>query len=73
MPIETAAENKQPSTPVYADKRAVAEAFGVSKRTIDAWMARGLIPYYRLHRTIRFRLSDIEAHLNARCKVGGGL
>ena len=38
-------------------------------RTIDDWMKRGLLPYYKVGRSVRFKWSEVEAHLAADCRV----
>jgi excisionase family DNA binding protein len=43
----------------------------VQTRTIDNWMKRGLIPYYKIGKAVRFRLDDIQAHLDKTCRIGG--
>ena len=47
-------------------KQDLASFFKVTTRTIDAWMASGKISYYRIGRSIRFRLSDIWKDLQAK-------
>ena len=51
-------------------KRQVAEQLNVTARTVDNWMGRGYLPYYRIGRNIRFRMGDIQDCLEAKCKVG---
>lgn len=53
----------------YLDKRQEAARHQVTVRTIDAWMKRGLIPYLRVGRTIRFDPVDVDATLRSRCRV----
>ena len=45
-------------------KRELAERLAISKRTLDAWMSMGRIPYLKVGRSVRFRLSDVLAKLN---------
>jgi len=54
----------------FLPKKQVAEHLHVSVRTLDIWMARGILPYYKIGRMVRFRLSDIQECFDARCKVG---
>lgn len=42
----------------------LAEYFGVHPRTIDGWMARGIIPYWRVGGLVRFDLPSVIARLN---------
>jgi excisionase family DNA binding protein len=41
----------------------------VQTRTIDNWMKRGLIPYYKIGKSVRFRIDDIQTHLDKNCRV----
>jgi excisionase family DNA binding protein len=43
----------------------------VQTRTIDNWMKRGLIPYYKIGKAVRFRLDDVQAHFDKTCRIGG--
>jgi excisionase family DNA binding protein len=47
----------------YLTKSEVAEMFSVTSRTVELWMRRGLIPFVKIGRTVRFRMQDINAHL----------
>jgi excisionase family DNA binding protein len=47
----------------YLRKTQMAELLQVSVRTLDNWMARRLIPYIRIGRTIRFRRTDLENNI----------
>jgi excisionase family DNA binding protein len=40
-------------------KRELAEKLAISKRTLDVWMAKGRIPFLKVGRSVRFRLSDV--------------
>ena len=35
----------------------------VLRQRISEWMARGLLPYYKLGRTVRFNWDEVKAHL----------
>jgi excisionase family DNA binding protein len=47
----------------------VAARFGMTARTIEHWMRRGVIPYLKIGKgrraTVLFKWTDIEAHLKA--------
>lgn len=45
----------------YVSKPDLAAMFGVTPRTIDNWAAEGKIRGYRLGRTVRFSLAEVEA------------
>jgi len=46
-------------------KRELAQQLGISKRTLDVWMAQGRVPFLKIGRSVRFRLSDVLEKLNA--------
>ena len=45
-------------------KRGLAPRLQISLRTLDEWMRRGLVPYFKLGRSVRFRLEDVLEKLN---------
>jgi excisionase family DNA binding protein len=53
----------------YLSKLEVAARFGMTARTIEHWMRRGVIPYLKIGKgrraTVLFKWTDIEAHLKA--------
>jgi excisionase family DNA binding protein len=53
----------------FLKKSQVAQLLQVTTRTVDEWMRRRLVPYYRVGRTIRFREEDVVAHLRTTCRV----
>jgi excisionase family DNA binding protein len=53
----------------YIGKPEVTQRLGMSMRTVDDWMKRGLLPYYKLGRSVLFKWSEIEAHLARTCRV----
>jgi excisionase family DNA binding protein len=54
---------------MYLTKQDMAKLLQVTPRTIDNLMARGILPFVRLGRTVRFRLKDVEAHIESHCLV----
>ena len=44
-------------------KEQVAVHCQVCLRTVDAWMKRGALKFRKLGKSVRFRPSDVEAHL----------
>jgi len=59
-------------TPQWGDKRALAAIYAVSVRTIEAWMAGGVIPFRRLSTgRVRFDLRSVERVL-ANFDISGG-
>ena len=55
----------------YVNKARVADKFGVTVRTVDDWMRRGLLTYYKIGRTVRFKFEDLDEHLRRTCRVAG--
>jgi excisionase family DNA binding protein len=47
------------------NKREIAQRLRFSVRSVDGWMKRGLIPYLKIGRSVRFRWSEVERHLGA--------
>jgi excisionase family DNA binding protein len=46
-------------------KPELARKLSISKRTLDAWMKRGLVPFLKLGgKSVRFRLRDVLAKLD---------
>jgi excisionase family DNA binding protein len=46
-------------------KRELADKLAISKRTLDVWMQKGRIPFLKVGRSVRFRLSDVLEKLNS--------
>ena len=55
----------------FIKKEDVAKRLGKTVRCIDNWMARGLIPYFKIGRSVSFKWSDVESHLAQTCRVAG--
>ena len=53
----------------FMTKRQAAKHFQVSLRTIDNWLNRGFLPHYKIGRTVRVKLCDVEKHWNERLLV----
>ena len=53
----------------YLTKREVAELLRVTPRTIDNMMKKGWVVYHKIGRTVRFKLADIDQHLNGTARV----
>ena len=58
-------ENVEP----FLKKAEVCQRLQIQLRTVEQWMKRGLVPYYKLGRTVRFKWSEIERHLAQACRV----
>ena len=61
----------QPVTPAesFIDKPEVSRRTLKTIRTIDNWMRAGLLPYYKIGRSVVFKWSEVEAHLAQNCRV----
>jgi excisionase family DNA binding protein len=58
-----------PAPEPFIDKLEVAARLGVRPRTVDDWMKRGLIPYYKPGHYVRFRWSEIQVFLAQNSRV----
>lgn len=56
----------------FIGKIEVAQRLNKTLRTVDNWMQRGILPYYKLGRSVVFKWSDVEAHLARTCRVCRG-
>jgi excisionase family DNA binding protein len=65
---------KTASSENYISKTEVAVRLGMTARTIEHWMQRGILPYLKIGQgrraTVLFKWADIEAHLKANYGVG---
>jgi excisionase family DNA binding protein len=53
----------------FIGKPEVARRLNKTIRTVDNWMSRGLLPYYKIGRSVEFKWSDVESHLERTCRV----
>lgn len=53
----------------FIGKREAGRRLSLRPRTIDDWMKRGLLPYYKVGRSVRFKWSEVEQHLGRNCRV----
>ena len=53
----------------YITKAEVAKRLQKTIRTIENWQRDGILPYLKLGRSVLFRWSDVEAHLEAHFRV----
>ena len=58
-----------PTFEPYIDKAEVGRRLGMRPRTVDDWIKRGILVHYKLNRSVRFRWSEVEAHLAANYRV----
>ncbi len=67
----TAAEAAVMAAPEpFITKAETARRMEKDLRTITTWMRKGLLPYYKIGRTVAFKWSEVEKHLAATCRVG---
>lgn len=58
-----------PDTEPFIDKWEVCRRLSMKVRTVDAWMRSGRLVYYKMGRSVRFKWSEIEAHLASTCRI----
>lgn len=60
------------ATEHFINKAEVARRLNKTLRTVDNWMARGILPYYKIGRSVEFKWSEVESHLAQTCRVARG-
>ena len=50
-------------------KAEVAAYAQCTTRCIDNWMKLGYLPYFKIGRTVRFKIGDVDAYLNKYFRV----
>ena len=58
-----------PSSETLLTKREAALYLKIGVRTLDGWMQRKMLPFFRIGRVIRFRVGDLDAALNKQFRV----
>jgi excisionase family DNA binding protein len=53
----------------FITKIEIAARIGKTTRTVDAWMAAGILPYFKVGRSVLFDWSDVRRHLNEKFHV----
>ena len=53
----------------YIGKPEAARRLGIKLRTLDDWMRRGIVPYYKPGHFVRFLWSEIQTSLAQNCRV----
>lgn len=68
---ETVSSGNSRLTPVegWASRHETAEHLKISQRTLFGWMKKGMIPYVKIGRGVRFRLSEVDEALKRRLGV----
>ena len=67
MSVDTMPTGHQPEG--FISKSDVARRTGKTIRTVDNWMKRGILPYFKIRHSVLFKWSDVEAHLAANYRV----
>ena len=58
-----------PHSSPYIDKKGLARRMGISRRTVDNWLQRGL-PHLKLgSRRVRFDLREVDDWFRTHCRV----
>ncbi|MCF7765974.1 MAG: helix-turn-helix domain-containing protein [Verrucomicrobia bacterium] len=58
-------------TEPFIDKKQLARHLGCTPRTVESYMSAGLIPFFKIRRSVKYRLSDVVAHMEQHYRVGG--
>ena len=61
----TASKSETAPSLAFATKAQIAKGVRVSTKTIETWVRERRIPAYKVGRTIRFKLDEVEAALRA--------
>ena len=56
----------------FINKVEVARRLRKQVRTVDNWMKRGILPYYKIGRSVAFKWSEIEIALARTCRIYRG-
>jgi excisionase family DNA binding protein len=67
--IKPADSPEVPVSEPFINKEEVARRLGKTLRTVDNWMSRGLLPYYKVGRSVVLKWSEVEAHLAHTCRI----
>ncbi|HXT10989.1 MAG TPA: helix-turn-helix domain-containing protein [Candidatus Angelobacter sp.] len=66
-------ENKI-KNPQLLTKEQAADFLQVTVRGLEKWMAKRRVPFFRIgKKTVRFKMSDLESHLDQNCRVDASL
>jgi predicted DNA-binding transcriptional regulator AlpA len=68
--IEAGGPANGPGFEGYIDKKECARRLGRTPRSVDTYMALGMVPFYKLGRTVAFKWSEVDAHIKAHYRVG---
>ena len=60
------------ATEPFISKVEAARRLNCGLRTLDTWMRRGIVPFYKISKKVAFKWSEIEAVLERNCRVDRG-
>jgi predicted DNA-binding transcriptional regulator AlpA len=60
---------QRPEPEPYIDKHECARRLGRTVRSVDTYMLKGIIPFYKLGRTVAFKWSEVDAHIKSHFRV----
>ena len=63
-------ETKETTEEKLLKKQDLADFFQITDRTVDDWMKNGIIPYFKIGRSVRFRRRDVLQHLQRHHQIG---
>ncbi len=67
---QTQLDNGTAPAEPYINKQELAKRMNKKLRTVDNWMRRGMIPYYKIGHSVLFKWSDVDTHLKQTCRHG---
>jgi hypothetical protein len=56
----------------FINKAETARRLDCGLRTLDSWMERGIVPFYKVSKRVMFRWSEVQAVLERNCRVDRG-
>jgi excisionase family DNA binding protein len=58
-----------PISDTLKTKREAARYLHIGTRTLDDWMKRKMIPFFKIGKVVRFRVSDLDSTLDKKFRV----
>ena len=66
MQLNSLEEKQMPNEPEkWSSLEEIAEHLGVSKDTIRNWIKKGVIPYRRIGKQYKFKISEVDAWVDS--------
>jgi hypothetical protein len=60
------------ATEPFISKKETARRLDCGMRTLDTWMKRGIVPFYKISKKVAFKWSEIQLVLERNCRVDRG-